>query len=152
MLFLKTSDEALLGVIPFDAEHMREIAMVNLIHASIEAGVREATLRNLVQGLLRQTQCRFAQEHLLMKRVAYPAADRHRRSHHEIIHTLEQMWTDADLAGNSAADAARRVIEDGASLIREHMQAEDRPLAGYLESRPRVVRPATTSRRAPHRR
>jgi hemerythrin-like metal-binding protein len=132
MSFLKTSEECLLGAKKFDVEHMREVAIVNLLHNAIRGGATEAEARPLVDGLLQQTHLRFIEEEYLMRRLGCAGYRQHRTDHHRIARILSRNWATINLNCSDGRAGALRLMSYGAQLMRHHMMTEDQAVAAFL--------------------
>lgn len=130
------------GNLGLDLKHKRLAAYFgNVVHARRD-GRSAALVHQLLLGLWKATECHFAEEEELMRRMAYPHAERHLAAHRRIMQILShkmEAFEDVSCDASSVLDAfhawfAKHTMEDdaelGAYVSGEHAAAQRAEVAG----------------------
>jgi len=115
--------------------------------ASAAVGRQERKIASILDGLLEATALHFAFEQELMERTAYPERGAHRSAHDLFLQDLHPSAQEIARTGVSP-----RILEWASvrlqQWLRFHMEANDRPLALYLQRVKRAPGARPTHRRS----
>jgi hemerythrin len=93
------------GVVAFDMQHKRLIAMLNDLHAAMGRGEAQNILAHLFGELVDYTKTHFQAEERLMERHSFPNLMKHRAEHNELTDRATELQKQFQ-AGNATVSVA----------------------------------------------
>ena len=121
------------GITAFDTEHQRLVTMVNDLFDAVNAGKGKDRLGPILDLLIGYTVTHFQHEEREMKRLGYPAFDKHKAEHD----ALTQQVSDVQRKFASGATAALsiEVMNFLKNWLIKHIMGTDKSYTAFLNSK-----------------
>ena len=115
-----------------DEQHQKLLALVNKVHAAVEARNSKDDLIKLLTELVQFTRGHFATEEQLMKKYDYPDLPAHHKEHRQLLRYLTDL-VDAVSNGRKLTFYSDYDVSTDWALI--HISECDRSLGAFLNDK-----------------
>jgi hemerythrin len=130
MAFMEWTNSYSIGVAVFDDEHKKLIAIINDLHAAIEAGVDENCLKAVSDRIIEYAIMHFRHEEMYFNDWAYPHAEEHTAIHDAM---KQRAFGYRNRIGEKDSSAlAGEMLEFLRQWLAQHIMNEDRKYGEFL--------------------
>ena len=121
-----------IGVPVIDAEHRYLVALANNLHDSLSADQDTGHLAELFAHLIRYVGRHFRNEEALMKAVAYPAIEEHKKQHELLEDKTSDLSEQFLSVGDRVSVATMELLRDWLFV---HVMSEDQEIGAFLNGK-----------------
>lgn len=113
-----------------DAQHRRFFDLAAVVPLLVDSGAAAADMRAAVRMLCADTLHHFAEEEALLAEIAFPAFDRHRTAHQDMVQAFSNLAK--DIGTLEDAHALGAIAHQMVMALLEHMLGEDMLYKSHL--------------------
>lgn len=132
MTLIEWKDEYRIGIPSVDYEHQELIALLNDLHAGLEAGAKGDRVIEFLGEVYSRIGAHFALEERVMRERAYDQYAEHKGEHEALLDEIREIMDDYE--SGAVADYARPLSARLQEWFGRHFRTHDARLHSLLES------------------
>jgi hemerythrin len=132
MALLTWSDGYSVKVTQFDNEHRKLIDMINQLHDAMKVGKGNEVMAGVLNALIDYTRTHFFAEERLMKLHGYPAYERHKMEHNQLVMKVLDVQKELKEGKAPISQAVMAFLKE---WLVTHIQGEDKKYGPFLNGK-----------------